>query len=76
MVSLKVGDKVMRYISSERIPMGPMTVTEIDEELIHCGPWTFDRELGFEVDPDLGWGKQPDGKIITGSVIERCEDGV
>ena len=75
-MNVQPGTKVMRYLSSERIPMGPMTVTAVDDDLIYVGGpfgWTFDRTYGFEVDPELGWGRQKDGKIYTGSVIELID---
>lgn len=55
-----VGDKVTRMLAGT-VPM-ELTVTAVDDELIHCGVpggpdgWTFDRATGVEVDDDLGWG--------------------
>ena len=71
MLNVKVGDNVIRYISSARIPQ-PLTVTAVDEELIHCGAWTFSRQTGAEIDEDLNPTGEPgpDGFIDTGSVIE------
>lgn len=60
---LKVGDAVLR-----RLPGGvimPLKVTAIDGVLICCGPWTFHRDTGAEVDEELGW----DGVTVTGSVL-------
>jgi len=51
-----VRDAVTRLLAVE-IPM-QMPVTQIDDELIHCGPRTFDRRNGAEVDHDLRWGPQ------------------
>lgn len=70
-LDVKVGQKVIRYISSARIPM-PMLVTAVDETLIYCGDWTFDRRTGAEIDEALGWTGTPDasGFINTGSVLE------
>lgn len=51
---IKRGDMVVRILGGV-LPM-PMQVTDVDDTLIHCGPWTFDRETGAEVDHDLGWG--------------------
>lgn len=59
---LKVGDRVTRLLAGE-VPMS-LTVTKIDG-LVHCGPWTFHRETGCEVDEVLGW----DGVERTGSFL-------
>lgn len=61
------GQKVMRYLSSARIPM-PLIVTKVHEGLVWCGPWTFDDETGAEEDEELGWGRS---QGITGSWIEE-----
>lgn len=53
--SFAVGDAVNRMIGGA--PM-KLRVTALDERLIHCGPWTFDRDTGIEVDDDLGWGPE------------------
>jgi hypothetical protein len=53
---IKPGDTVIRILGGV-LPM-PLEVTEVDEMLIHCGPWTFDRETGAEVDHTLGWGPE------------------
>jgi len=64
------GQKVMRYLSSARIPM-PMIVTNVHEGLVSCGPWTFDDASGIEEDPELGWGASSG---ITGSWIEEISE--
>jgi hypothetical protein len=51
---IKPGDTVVRILGGV-LPM-PLQVTAIDDTLIHCGPWTFDRKTGAEVDHGLGWG--------------------
>jgi len=67
---IEPGTKLTRYISSERIPM-EMTVEKVEDGIIYCkGGWTFDAVCGFEIDEDLNWGVQPDGKIVTGSIVE------
>lgn len=53
---VKVGDIVTRLLA-EAVPM-VMKVTDVDDDLIHCGSWTFDRVSGAEVDHGLGWGPQ------------------
>lgn len=42
-----------------------LNVTEVTDSTIVCGPWTFNRDTGMEVDPELGW----DGVNTTGSVL-------
>lgn len=63
MDNLKVGDTVRRIIAN-LIPMD-LTITKIDEKLIHCGDWTFDRVTGAEIDETLGWNSQFSGSYIT-----------
>lgn len=63
--SLKAGDRVDRWFS-DRGPAMTLTVTEVDDALVHCGPWHFDRASGAEVDEDLGWGP---ASGVTGSYI-------
>jgi len=46
-----------------------LTITEIKDGLIYCGPWTFDESTGAEVDEYLEWGPPP---LMTGSFIERA----
>lgn len=62
--NVEVGDTVTRLICGI-IPM-ELKVTKVDDNLIHCGAWTFDRVTGAEVDEDLDWG--PSG---TGSVLKQ-----
>jgi hypothetical protein len=68
---VKVGDLVTRMFGG--VPALELTVTEVADDLIHCGPWTFRKDNGGEVDEDLGW----DGVTRTGSVLvprdpEQC----
>ena len=70
MSHFQAGEKVMRYLSSERVPM-PLTVTRVHEGLVWCGPWAFDDETGAEEDPELGWGR---ALGITGSMIEKVSE--
>jgi hypothetical protein len=66
---LKLGDDVIRYLGGyDGAPMR-LTITEIKDGLIYCGPWTFDESTGAEVDEDLEWGPPP---LMTGSFIERA----
>ena len=41
-----------------------LKVTKVDDKLIHCGDWTFDRVTGAEVDEDLGWGPTATGSVL------------
>jgi len=50
---IKQGDTVTRVLGGLHVRL---TVTRVDESLIHCGDWTFDRVTGVEVDDDLEWG--------------------
>lgn len=46
-------------------PVMMLTVTEVTDDLIHCGDWTFDRETGAEIDEVMGWNKYQTGSFIT-----------
>jgi hypothetical protein len=59
------GSEVTRVLCG--MPM-PLCVTEITDELITCGPWTFDPKTGAEIDEELGWGSPPLG---TGSFLKE-----
>ena len=67
---LREGDVVTRMLGGQ-VPM-PLHVSKVDDTLIHCGPWTFDRKTGAEVDHDLGWGPAY-GR--TGSYLVPPENG-
>ena len=62
--ALEVGQVVTRLLAGS-VPMR-CKITAIDT-LIHCGPWTFHRDTGCEVDPELGW----DGITSTGSFLTK-----
>lgn len=49
--SIKVGDIIERMLGFA-IPIY-VIVSEITDNLIICGPWTFDRKTGIEVDDDI-----------------------
>jgi hypothetical protein len=51
---IKEDDTVLRLLAG-RIPMR-LRVSNVDDTLIYCGAWTFDRATGTEVDDDLCWG--------------------
>lgn len=59
---VKEGDIVMRVLAGV-IPMA-LIVSKVDEKLIHCGDWTFDRTTGAEVDEELGWGNAGTGSFL------------
>jgi hypothetical protein len=60
--SLQVGDTVIRMLAG--VAPVKMIISDITDELIVCGPWTFDKITGAEIDIELGWGN-----IITGSFL-------
>jgi len=63
--NLKVGDTVTRQMGyTPPYCCTEMIVTRIDEDFIHCGPWTFSRETGREIDEILGWDKDRSGSSI------------
>lgn len=68
----KVGDVVERFMGGSK--MMELIITEVTPYHIICGPWTFDRTYGYEIDEDLGWGAIRGGAIITGSYIKPKED--
>lgn len=49
---LTVGDPVVRMLAG-KIPCA-LKVTKVTDNLLFCGPWTFSRETGAEIDPDMG----------------------
>jgi hypothetical protein len=67
---VKVGDKVARAMAGTVVM--ELTVTEVDDKLIHCADWTFDRDTGAEVDEYLGWGPDSGG---TGSYLVETNTG-
>lgn len=65
--SVRIGMKVRRMLAG-KVPMELM-VTDLNDTLVTCGWWTFDRTTGVEIDEELGWGL-----TITGSVLTEMED--
>ena len=61
---VRPGDVVTRMLAGA-IPI-QLKASSIDDDLIHCGPWTFDRVTGIEVDEELGWGPRFG---VTGSYL-------
>lgn len=69
LLSVKVGDQVKRMLAGI-VPMW-LTVTNIKDNVVHCGDYTFNAITGMEIDVDCGW----DGVTHTGSHIaevKRC----
>jgi hypothetical protein len=70
---INAGDTVTRLLGGS-IPM-LLVVTRVDERFIYCGDegvgYKFDRESGFEVDEEIGWGPQFG---LTGSFLVAGEE--
>ena len=47
----KKGDKVRRMLAGVK-PLD-LIISEVKDDLIICGWWTFDRDTGIEVDDDI-----------------------
>ncbi len=62
---MKIGDTVTRIIAGD-LNM-PLKITAITPTLIYCGPWSFCRFTGAEIDAELNWGPPP---LMTGSRIQ------
>ena len=60
---IKVDDVVTRMLAGT-VPVN-LKVSEISENLIHCGPWTFSRQSGAEIDEELGWGEKGTGSFLV-----------
>ncbi len=63
MKQFNVGDSIIRYITSEKIPM-ELKITEITEDKIICDDWKFDRKTGAEIDEELGWNEYFSGSYM------------
>ncbi len=70
---IKVGDRIGRQLGSDETALTWLTVTDVDDDLIHCNLWTFDRKTGAEIDHDLKWGPEY-GR--TGSYIVRVQSSL
>ena len=68
MLNVKVGDLVIRYLSSELIEQR-LRVTKVDDTRIYCGPYTFSRRNGVEIDEDPGWEPADQGFTRSSSFI-------
>lgn len=60
---LKPGDTVQRMIAG--VLAMELRVTEVTDTQIICGPWTFSRRNGAEIDEDLDWNEQQTGSYIA-----------
>jgi len=67
MAEIEVGQEVTRLLAGT-IPM-QLKVTQLTDDRIYCGDYTFDRATGAEIDEELGWGPPPEYEI-TGSFIQ------
>lgn len=70
MINAKVGDAVVRNMGGVIMTF---MVTEVTEDKIICGWWTFDKATGAEIDEDLNWGPPP---LSTGSYITAPNQSV
>ena len=68
LTNVKIGDTVTRWLGGT-VPM-TLRVTGISHAAIECGPYTFNRATGAEMDEDLDWGPPPK---TTGSYIAMGE---
>ena len=59
--SLKPGDIVQRNLSGVIMDL---KISELTDTHIICGPWTFDRENGVEIDEELGWNRHATGSYL------------
>ena len=66
--TLNVGDLVARTMGGKVVMT--LKVTAMTDRVVCCGPWTFLKSTGGEIDEDLGW----DGETITGSTITPVGD--
>jgi len=64
LADLQPGDGVTRTLGAGG-PTMELKVTGVTSEHILCGPWTFSRRNGAEIDEDLGWGEQQTGSYIV-----------
>ena len=60
---IKVGMAVNRILAGSVSMI--LEVTEVEDTLVTCGWWTFDRETGAEIDEDLGWDTKRTGSVLT-----------
>jgi hypothetical protein len=66
---IKEGDTVTRMLGGV-LPM-QLKVSKVTDTRIICGAWEFERQQGYEVDEDLGWGiPGTDGQIVSGSFLK------
>lgn len=73
---VRVGDTVTRMLAGT-IPQ-ELEVTGLTDDFIICGVpgqpdaegWKFNRDVGYEVDEELGWGVIKDGRVVTGSILK------
>lgn len=66
-MKLQIGDTVVRNMAGIKMPL---KVTSLSDNEIVCGPWTFDRATGAEIDDELAWGPKYG---VTGSFLEGVQ---
>lgn len=59
---VKVGDTVPRMCAGQ--VMMNLTVSEVTEDRIICGPWVFSKRNGAEIDEDLDWDETHTGSYL------------
>jgi hypothetical protein len=58
---MKVGDTVTRMMCG--FPM-QLKVSTVTDDRIICGPWTFSKANGAEIDEELGWDERKTGSYL------------
>lgn len=61
--NINIGDRVKRMLGGV-VPMD-LKVSNVTDSTIECGPWTFSRNNGAEIDPDLGWNETCSGSHLV-----------
>jgi hypothetical protein len=83
--NVKIGDRVKRVMGLGG-PIMELVVTGLTDDLILCGTgspevpighdmrnfngWKFNRDQGYEVDEELGWGVPRNDGMRTGSYLQ------
>lgn len=59
---MKIGDRVTRMLGGIE-PM-QLVITDITDDMIVCGDYTFDKHTGAEIDKEMGWGPHGTGSFL------------
>ena len=70
LADIQKGTGVTRMVAGQ-IPQ-ELVVTDASDTQINCGPWTFLRETGGEVDEDLGWDGRNTGSYLLADDSPFC----